>query len=172
MQLKPNGCFERLRRGADKSGFVKTSTQPDDQRNICHQGCKGLADTEDLPLDGVASNRPLGTPLRQDRTDPNPSGFGHCGERRFCTQSYRMLDQGWVQVLDMQGKVLGACRGAGSHDHLKLAPQANALQWEAALGWRFGRSRKRVTDLDRQALAAFGPARVDNRTPTAAFHAN
>ena len=72
----------------------------------------------------------------------------------------------------MQSKVLGACRSAGSHDHLKLAPQANTLQWEAGLGWRFGRSRKRVTDLDRQALAAFGPARVDNRTPTAGFHAN
>jgi len=72
----------------------------------------------------------------------------------------------------MQSKVLGACRSAGSHDHLKLAPQANALQWEAALGWRFGRSRKRVTDLDRQTLAAFGPARIDNRTPTTGFHAN
>jgi len=72
----------------------------------------------------------------------------------------------------MQSKVLGACRSAGSHDHLKLAPQANTLQWEAALGWRFGRSRKRVTDLDRQTLAAFGPARIDHCTPTAGFHAN
>ena len=72
----------------------------------------------------------------------------------------------------MQSKVLGACRSAGSHDHLKLAPQANALQWEAALGWRFGRSRKRVTDLDRQTLAAFGAPSANDSLASAGLHAD
>ena len=72
----------------------------------------------------------------------------------------------------MQGEMGGSGRCDASQHGLKLTPRFESLQFVAVPYWQLPGARSARPDSDRQALAAFGAARIDHGAATAGLHAD